>query len=161
MDIKDLMTKDEYVVKALALKGRLRLRPDTKVWATNKRLIIDRSEYVREIGYQHISSMMIKETLGITFIIIGAITALIGALGLSNIIEFVSEILPDALSGALIVIGLLLVLFGLIKTKILYISVPGMNDPEKLSGARVDLEKVIVIVRDSNKQELTNERPRL
>ena len=152
MDIKDLMTKDEYVVKELALKGRLSLRPKTKVYATNIRLIIDRGEYIKEIGYQHISSMTIKDKLGIPFIIIGIILALIGAVELLKIIDFLSDV-PEAVSGGVIVLGLILVAFGLIKSKELSITVPGMDDPEELSGAQIDLEKLFVIVRDSHIEE--------
>ncbi len=152
MDIKDLMTKDEYVIKELALKGRLSLRPETTVYATNKRLIIDRGEYIREIGYEHISSMMIKDKFGIPLILIGLLLALIGAVELLKVIDFLSDV-PEAVSGGVIVLGLILVAFGLIKSKVLSIAVPGMKGHVVLRGARVDLEKLFVIVRDSHIEE--------
>jgi len=153
MDISDLMTKDEYIVKELELKGRLSLRPETKVCATNKRLIIDRGEDIIEIGYQHIASMTIKGKYGIPFIIVGVIIVLVGAVGMLNIIEFALDLLPEAVSGAFIVLGLILVVFGLIKNKELSITLPGIKNYEMLSGARVDLEKLFAIVRDSQIEE--------
>ena len=96
--------------------------------------------------------MTIKDKLVIPFIIIGIILALIGAVELLKIIDFLSDV-PEAVSGGVIVLGLILVAFGLIKSKELSITVPGMDDPEELSGARVDLEKLFVIVRDSHIEE--------
>lgn len=150
MKITEILTKDELIVKKFKLRGRFSTRPKMTVYATNMRLIIDRDEYIREISYQHISSMMIKERVGLPFILLGVMIALVGGVGLANMVEQISEFLPDALSGAFLVIGLGLLLVGLIKSKVIAITVTGMSYPVVLYGTRVDLEDIFVIVRDTN-----------
>ena len=150
MKITEILTKDELIVKKFKLKGRFSVRPEATVYATNMRLIIDRDEYIREISYQHISSMMIKDRVGLPFIILGILIALVGAVGWADMVEQISGFLPDALYGAFSVIGLFFLLFGLIKSKVIVITVTGMQDPVVLNGTRVDLEDIFVIVRDTN-----------
>ncbi|MFC1901371.1 hypothetical protein ACFLX3_00360 [Chloroflexota bacterium] len=148
MDVSELLSKEETIIKKFDLKGRLSIRAETVVYATNKRLFIDNGYGIRDVDYKHISSMAIKDSFGTMLLLLGFLIALVGAIGLSGIIEFVSELLPDALSGAFIVIGLILFGLGLIKSKELQIAVPGLPKLVTLRGARTDLEKVFVIARD-------------
>ena len=149
MNISDLMTNDEYIVKTIELKGRFSIAPKTRVYATNIRLLIDRGEFIKDIVYQHISSMTIKGKFGIPWLIIGFILVCIGVVELLNIIDFLSDV-PEVISIGIIAFGLILVAFGLMQSKVLSITVPGMNADEVLTGARVDLEKLFVIVRQTH-----------
>ncbi len=151
MNVADLMVKDEFIVKTIELKG------DSLVYATNKRLFIKRGAYIQDISYQHISSMSIKTTFVIPAIIGGAIIALMGIISLSGIIEVISEIVPEVLSWVLTIVGLILVVFGFIKTKVLNLTVVGMNVPVSLTGAGVKLEDLFIIARENHTTPPANE----
>ncbi len=144
MNVADLMAKDEFIVKSFELKE------DSMVHATNKRLFIEKRAYIQDISYQHISSMRIKTSFNIPFIVSGIILAFLGIIALSGIIEMVSESIPVAIPWAFTIVGLILVGVGLVKTQALHLTVVGMNVPVLLAGSGTRLGDIFAIVRGTH-----------
>ena len=59
-EIDRYIVKDELLEKQFSLSGIFEIK-GTNVYATNKRLFVKRGNTIRDISYDHISSIMMKE----------------------------------------------------------------------------------------------------
>jgi len=93
-----------------------------------------------------------RKEISIPLTIIGSLVSITGAISLSGAIGIVSDIIPGLFAGLILVIGLILILFGIIQNIVIKLYVVGINKPVKLKGALVDLEAIFILVRDRKEQ---------
>lgn len=136
-DIEKYLTRDEIVEKHFNLKG-------CKVYASNKRLFLKKRNTVRDIDYNHISSIEFKTQRiwvlvlgGIFLILVALIDMQLFNLGLSDY------------SWILLVLGLVLSTAGfLIKKERVVLTVVGLSEGIPLRGQREELDSLFKLIRE-------------
>jgi hypothetical protein len=138
--IEKYLLRDEIIEKEFRLGGSLGLT-DYKAYASNKRLFIKHGNTIRDVDYQHISSIELKSERSPAAVIIGLLMMAGGVIAMYF-----------GLWGwwvaALIGLGAILLAFGLIKTESIEMTVVGLALPLKLMGHRSQLDSLFRLVRE-------------
>jgi hypothetical protein len=139
-DIEKYLVKNETIEKEFKLRGLFGLT-GPKVYASNKRLFIKQGDSIRDIDYNHVSSIALKQARNLLVIFLGLIF-----LAGSAVVLWMEL----SIGWVLVAVGIILFILGLIKTKSLEISVVGLLHPQKLSGYLTDLDSLFKIIREKN-----------
>jgi len=131
-DIEKYLIKDEVVEREFRLTGQT-------AYASTNRLFIKKGSTVRDISYNHISSIEFKSSPMWLIILLGIAAGIVG--------YFLQR--DNTLGWALIFAGVVLVIGGFFwKSQQVELSVVGMQEPSKLSGHRVTLDALFQMVRE-------------
>ena len=130
-DIEKYLVKDEFIEERFDLKGCV-------VCASSRRLFIKKGNIVRDVDYSHISSIEYRSKRNWIMLIFGILIA-----GISFIIKEISDFW-----WALLIIGFMIFLFGLIKKEDVELAVVGLSNPLKLSGQRSELDSLFKLIRE-------------
>ena len=134
------LVSEEVVEKEYYLRGRLALR-GYRVYASNKRLFIVRGNSIRDIDYNHVSSIELKQELDWALVALGGgVCAICGLL-------FWLEL---GFWWAPAVLGVALLILGLTRTQSMELVVVGFAGPLKLSGHRSQLDSLLRLVREKS-----------
>ena len=137
-EIEKYLVKDEIIEKEFYLRGRLALT-GYKVYASNKRLFIMQRNSIKDIDYNHISSIELKQEGSLPAVVVGLMALAAGITVLFLGLTF---------GWAILACGIVLFILGLIRTQFVSIVVVGRINPEKLSGYRSELDSLFKIVRE-------------
>ena len=131
-DIEKYLVSDEIVEKRFDLKGCI-------VCASNKRLFIKKGNLVRDIDYNHISSIEFKTQRSWGPVVGGICLVVLGLISMQWL---------DSLGWILLVVGVVLVIAGLVRSEKVELAVVGLTIPLKLLGQRSDLDSLFRLVRE-------------
>jgi len=123
-EVEKYLVTDEIIEKEFYLRGRFALT-GCKVYASNKRLFIVQSNSIKDIDYNHISSIELKHEGSLP-------VAVIGLMCLASSVILLSLGLTFWWGWALGTCGILLLILGLIRTQFISMVVVGRTNPEKL-----------------------------
>ena len=146
-EIDRYIVKDELLEKQFSLSGIFEIK-GTNVYATNKRLFVKRGNTIRDISYDHISSIMMKETRNWLYILLGYLLVLIGVVSLWIHPDIIMNIIPEWSMLLLLFIGLIIIVIGFVPRQQIELTVVGMTEPYKLSGKKVNLELLYKYIRE-------------
>lgn len=138
--IEKYLLRDEIIEKEFRLGGSLGLT-DYKAYASNKRLFIKHGNTIRDVDYQHISSIELKDERSPAAVIIGLLMV---AGGVASVYLWLREWWVVAL----IILGAMLLAWGLLKTQSIEMTVVGLALPLKLSGRGSELDSLFKLVRE-------------
>ncbi|MCK4387798.1 MAG: hypothetical protein KAW00_03405 [Dehalococcoidia bacterium] len=139
-EIEKYLVKDEIIEKEFSLRGRFALSGD-KVYATNKRLFIIKGNSIRDIDYNHISSIGLKQERSVGAVVVGSISLAAGVI--VRCLE-----LGYWWAWVLVGLGLMMFILGLIRTQFVELFVVGLPRAYRLSGYRSGLDALFRIVRE-------------
>ena len=139
-EIEKYLARDEIIEKEFHPRGRFSLNRD-KVYATNKRLFIIQSNSIRDIDYNHISSLELKQAANLPSIVIGLMC-------LASSVILLSLGLTFWWAWALGACGIVLFILGLIRTQFISMVVLGLPRAYRLSGYRSGLDSLFRIIRE-------------
>ena len=97
------------------------------------------SNSIRDIDYNHISSLELKQAANLPSIVVGLMSLAAGVIVLFLGLTF---------GWALVALGIILFILGLIRTQFIEIVVVGLTGPKKLSGYRSELDSLFKLVRE-------------
>jgi len=137
-DVEKYLVRDEIIEKEYYLRGRFAL-VGHKVYASNKRLFIKRGNSIRDIDYNHVSSIELKQELNWLLVVLGVGICAIGGLLLWLGLSF---------WWAPAVLGVPLLILGFTRTQSIELVVVGFTYPLKLSGHRSQLDSLFRLVRE-------------
>ena len=138
--IEKYLLRDEIIEREFTLRGRFALT-GYKAYASNKRLFIKRGSTIRDVDYQHISSIELKQEGDPIAVIMGLVFMALG--GIAVYLD-----LTHWWVWAVIGLGLILFILGLIRTQSIAMTVVGLTEPLKLSGHRSQLDSLFKLVRE-------------
>lgn len=138
--VQDSLTEDEHIRKQFNLKGR-------QVYETNKRLLVQEGNTVRDLDYNHISSITYRSKRYLHLI----------ALGISLIVW--GAFMEYLFATFLIIFGLLSIIFGVHKSKWVEVNVVWVSEPQIFRGERANLDSLVQIIRERQISE-HKEEPR-
>jgi len=131
-EIEKYLVRDEIIEKEYSLTGH-------KAYASNKRLFIKRGNSIRDVDYNHISSIELKQERDKPWVVAAIVFLAISALTLQ--LGWGYWWAPGAL-------GIMLLILGLIPKQSVRIGVVGLTYPLKLSGNGAELESLFRLVRE-------------
>jgi hypothetical protein len=137
-EIGKYLVRDEIIEKEFHLRGRFELT-GYKVYVSNKRLFIRRGNSIRDIDYNHIASIELKQERSPAVVIVGLVSIAIGAAIVW--LEF-------TFGWAFVAFGTILFVLGLMRTQYMELGVAGLTYPFKLSGHRSELDSLFRLVRE-------------
>ena len=138
-EIEKYLVRDEVIEKEFYLRGRFALT-GYKVYASNKRLFIRRGNSIRDIDYGHIASIELRQEHSAEGVIGGLLLVGIGA-AITWWLEF-------AFGWALVALGAIVFVLGLVGAQYMELGVAGLTYPYKLSGHRSELDSLFKLVRE-------------
>ena len=138
--IEKYLLRDEIVEKEFTLRHRFALT-GYKAYGSNKRLFIKHGNTIRDVDYQHISSIELKQERDPGGVIIGLILLAGGAIAVYFGLMYWWV-------WAVIGLGLILFILGLMRTQSIEMTVVGLALPLKLSGHRSELDSLFKLVRE-------------
>jgi hypothetical protein len=139
------LARDEVIEKEFDVRGRFSLG-GYKVYATDRRLFIIRGNSIRDIDYNHIASIELKEEGSLPAVVVGLVFLVAGF-----VVMFLG--LREWWTWALMGLGLTVFILGLIRTQFVKVVVAGVADAEVLSGYRSGLDALFRIVREKRSME--------
>lgn len=138
--IEKYLLRDEIIEKEFRLGSRFTLT-DYRAYASNKRLFIKHGNTIRDVDYQHISSIELKEERSPAAVIIGLLLVAGGAIAVYFGLGYWWV-------WVVIGLGLMLFILGLMRTQSIEMTVVGLALPLKLSGDRSELDSLFKLVRE-------------
>ncbi len=155
--INDYLVEGEVIEKEFELNYRANVMTSNghiKMFVSNKRLFIDMGVSVRDIVYDHVSSMMyIYKGWDPLSVVTGMMSIALAIIVRLYMEYFRGDQIIDYVSSMMFLVGSMLIILGLThKTELMEIDVVGMNKPilvghagyGKISG----MENLFRIVRD-------------
>jgi hypothetical protein len=136
-EIEKYLVKDEIIEKEFELGGRF---SRYKAYASNKRLFISRGGSIRDIDYNHIASIELKQERHVGVAIMGLV--LLGG-GVAGVVRY-----EVTFGWALVAFGAIIFLLSLGKTQYIELAVTGVRDPVNLSGHGSELDSLFKVVRE-------------
>ncbi|MFC2038335.1 hypothetical protein ACFLUG_00990 [Chloroflexota bacterium] len=136
-DIKKYLARDEFIEQVFDLKGMTAYASENRIFfKKNKKFLfidIGIGGTVRDINYAHISSIEYQSKIKRKIIITGLLVAIAG---------FLWQLI-DTLGWALLLAGIILIIYGIWKKSIsVELTVVGMTKPWPLLGGKEDLDAI-------------------
>lgn len=146
-EIKKYLVQDETIEKFFFLRNRFAFRGDD-LYASNKRLFIKKGDTLRDISYEHISSIEFKQKRNWIAIALGALLATIGLqVILCGSIEWIPFV-NDSNAYILLAVGFIFILLGFLRSQYIELTVVGFPKPYPLSGHRTVLDSLFKFIRE-------------
>jgi len=146
-EIEKYLVQDETIEKHFHLRGRFALGGDD-LYASNKRLFIKQGDTLRDVSYEHISSIGFKQKRNWIAIALGVLLATIGLQVIScGSIEWIPFV-NDSNAYILLAVGFIFLLLGFLRSQYIELTVVGFNKPIPLSGHRTTLDSLFKFVRE-------------
>jgi hypothetical protein len=139
-EIEKYLTTDEVIEQEFHLRSRFALT-GYKVYASNKRLFIMKRVSIKDIDYSHISSIELSQEGSVPAVVVGLLFLVAG-------VVLACLDLMYWWTWALVGLGLVLLILGLIRTQVVKLVVVGLRDAETLAGHRSGLDALLKIARE-------------
>jgi len=140
--ITKLLVVDEIIEKDFRLNG------GKSLYASNRRLFIKKGSTVRDIDYQHISSIEIKHERKWILLVLGIILFIFGCVVLGDTSDSIITFIDDYIAWILLPLGLILIVAGWIKKQFVSLTVVGFTEPERLESSLSNLEDIFKLLRE-------------
>jgi len=149
MDAPNSIAK--YLVADEIIEKDFRLNGGKSLYASNKRLFIKKGNMVRDIDYQHISSIQIIQKRKWIIAVFGIILFIIGCVALADTTDSIIPFINDYIAWALLPFGLILVVAGWMKKQFVNLTVVGFTVSEKLESNLSNLEDIFKLIREKRR----------
>lgn len=146
--IKEYLVQDEIIERHFYLRKRFSLRGGDNLYASNKRLFHLKGDTIRDISYDHISSIEFRQERNWLAIILGILLLALGCFCIwEGSIEWI-PFLNDSNAWIVLAIGFFLTIMGIIKSQFIVLSVVGLTNRYPLSGNKTTLDSLFRFVRE-------------
>jgi len=146
------LARGEVIEREFNVRGRFALG-GYKVYATNKRLFIIRENSIKDIDYNHIASIELKDEMSWPAIVVGLVFLVAGFVVMFLGFGQWRMLTLEWWTWALMAVGLVVLILGLVRTQFVKVVVAGVADVEILSGYRSGLDALFRIVREKRSIE--------
>jgi hypothetical protein len=137
---------EKYLVKDEVVEKEFKLDQNLSAYASSTRILLRKRDILRDIDYQHISSIQFRNRPNWVFVLAGILA------GLAGYFVYINQELEWALifSGPLIFAGVILMVVGMFiwKQQHIQLNVAGIPGSIKFSGHRDTLDSLFKLIRE-------------
>jgi len=145
--LRKFLTADERVEKTFELKSH-------QVYATDRRILVQKGRKVRDFAYAHISSVEYSSKRYWWLIVLGIIICAVGVFGFAFASSEHRALAPYCL--VLVPIGVVLIVLGaIIKSEWVEAVVIGIRDPIRFKGVSQELNSLLQTIRQKESTGVT------